>query len=112
MLGQRGKPGHDTRRFCKPSAVSANRENAVSRHLPAQPYNHMPQLYKQNETQSVRAQLTQAHVRQCQCCVQVAVSNDGDVFVADGQCNSRVMHFSPTGRFVQQMALPKVHIHG
>lgn len=39
---------------------------------------------------------------------QVAVSNNGDVFVADGYCNSRIMHFSPTGSFIQQITLPKV----
>lgn len=36
------------------------------------------------------------------------MSNNGDVFVADGYCNSRVMHFSPTGSFIQQITLPKV----
>lgn len=41
---------------------------------------------------------------------QVAVSNDGDVFVADGYCNARVMHFAADGSFVQQIALPRVHI--
>jgi NHL repeat len=42
--------------------------------------------------------------------VQVAVSNDGDVFVADGYCNSRIMHFAADGSFVQQIALPRVSI--
>lgn len=40
--------------------------------------------------------------------LQVAVSNDGDVFIADGYCNSRVLHFSSAGKFIQSIALPKV----
>ena len=40
--------------------------------------------------------------------LQVAVSNTGDVFVADGYCNSRIMHFSPSGSFIQQIRLPRV----
>ena len=44
--------------------------------------------------------------------MQVAVSNDGDVFVADGYCNSRVMHFAADGSFVQQIALPRVRLAG
>ena len=42
--------------------------------------------------------------------MQVAVSNDGDVFVADGYCNSRIMHFAADGSFVQQIALPRVRL--
>lgn len=43
----------------------------------------------------------------------MAISNDGDVFIADGYCNSRVMHFAADGSFVQQIALPRVwHCQG
>jgi hypothetical protein len=38
----------------------------------------------------------------------VAVSNTGDVFVADGYCNSRVAQFSADGAYVREFRLPKV----
>ena len=36
------------------------------------------------------------------------MANTGDVFVADGYCNSRVLHYTPSGEFVRQITLPKV----
>jgi NHL repeat len=39
---------------------------------------------------------------------QVAFSRNGDVFVADGYCNSRVMQYAADGTFVQQYTHPEV----
>jgi hypothetical protein len=39
---------------------------------------------------------------------QVAFSRNGDVFIADGYCNSRVMQFAADGTFVQQYTHPEV----
>ena len=39
-------------------------------------------------------------------CPQVAVSNDGTIFVADGYCNSRVVSFTSNGTFQAQFELP------
>ena len=40
--------------------------------------------------------------------LQVAVSNTGDVFVADGYCNSRVAQFRADGAYVREFKLPRV----
>ena len=39
---------------------------------------------------------------------QVAVSNTGDVFVADGYCDSRVAQFRSDGSYVRDFRLPRV----
>ena len=39
---------------------------------------------------------------------QVAVSNSGDVFVADGYCNSRVAQFRADGSYVREFVIPRV----
>ena len=38
--------------------------------------------------------------------VQVALANDGRVFVADGYCNSRVLEHSPQGEWQGEYVLP------
>lgn len=38
----------------------------------------------------------------------VAVSASGEVFVADGYCNSRIVHFGPDGRYIGQFGKPSV----
>lgn len=43
--------------------------------------------------------------------VQVAFSRTGDVFVADGYCNSRVMQYSADGAYVGQYRLQNVGRH-
>ena len=39
------------------------------------------------------------------CILQVAIANDGRIFVADGYCNSRVMQFSPSGDYETEYRL-------
>ena len=38
---------------------------------------------------------------------QVAIANDGTIFVADGYCNSRVVRFSPSGKYETEYILPR-----
>lgn len=40
--------------------------------------------------------------------LQVAFSRTGDVFVADGYCNARVMQYAAEGTFVRHYALAEV----
>ncbi len=44
----------------------------------------------------------------CRAPAQVAVSNTGDVFVADGYCNSRVAQFRADGSYIREFKLPRV----
>ena len=39
--------------------------------------------------------------------LQVAVANDGTIFVADGYCNSRVVRYSASGKFEVEYRLPR-----
>ena len=39
--------------------------------------------------------------------LQVAVANDGTIFVADGYCNSRVVRYSANGKFEVEYILPR-----
>lgn len=41
------------------------------------------------------------------CVWQVAIANDGTIFVADGYCNSRVVRFSPSGVYETEYMLPR-----
>jgi hypothetical protein len=36
----------------------------------------------------------------------VAVANNGNVFVADGYCNARVVEFTPEGGYLGEFELP------
>ena len=38
---------------------------------------------------------------------QVAIANDGTIFVADGYCNSRVMRFNKEGVYEAEYHLPR-----
>jgi len=40
--------------------------------------------------------------------LQVAFSRIGDVFVADGYCNARVMQYAADGTFVREFKLAEV----
>ena len=37
---------------------------------------------------------------------QVAVANNGNIFVADGYCNARVVEFTPEGSYLGEFSLP------
>lgn len=37
---------------------------------------------------------------------QVAVANDGRIFVGDGYCNARVVEFTPAGEYAGEFVLP------
>ena len=43
--------------------------------------------------------------------MQVAFSRNGDIFVSDGYCKSRVMQFTAAGEFVHEYAMPEVSGH-
>ena len=45
------------------------------------------------------------------CCLQVALANDGRVFVADGYCNSRVLEYSAQGEWRGEYVLPEATGH-
>ena len=46
------------------------------------------------------------HAQRLPSVLQVAVANDGTIFVADGYCNSRVVRFTPNGTFHSHFELP------
>ena len=37
---------------------------------------------------------------------QVAVANNGNIFVADGYCNARVVEYTPEGSYLGEFSLP------
>ena len=37
---------------------------------------------------------------------QVAVANNGNIFVADGYCNARVVEYTPEGNYLGEFSLP------
>ena len=44
-------------------------------------------------------------------CSQMAFSGNGDVFVADGYCNRRVMQYTADGTFIRAYTMANVRTH-
>ena len=123
-LGVHMEPGHDEGHFCKPTQARAALLLPASMHLSlwahacsmpslllrahmgALTRQHM-QIYGPLRHAILRIKPRSALTNPMCAWAQVALANDGRVYVSDGYCNSRVLEFSAAGEYRGAFALPK-----